>query len=344
MPHKDLLEAMDCKDQESEKKPNQCAVCNSEDLHIFEVLEMQIGLRDNFEYGQCQRCGCISRLSDMLDLSPYYVDGYYSSLWEEKTANSSGIKEWLRKERDRTLFTNSKNPLGRVLSNFTPEVAASYKLVGFYGLKLSNRVLDIGCGGGHLLRRMAEVGFRNLTGIDLFMPERAICHHENLKIVKTDLAAFADQCFDFIMMHHSFEHLPDPLSHLKHIYKMLAPGGLVLLRQPLSDGEAFRRYGPHWFQLDAPRHAAIHSVKSMEWLARECGMEVERIIWDSTDLQFWVSEQYARDIPLYAETSYLCNSARSPFAAGQIKQWKREAVRLNRIGLGDQAAFYLRKG
>lgn len=335
---------MSSKSEKSERKDNQCAVCNNEDLNFFEVPEMQIGLRENFEYGQCPKCGCITRLSEIRDLRPYYAGGTYSTLWEEKPANSSWITEWLRKERDRTLFTNSLNPLGRLLSFFTPEVAASHKLVGFYGPKLSNRVLDIGCGGGHLVRRMAEVGFRNLTGIDLFMPERAICDQENLKIIKTDLTTFPDQCFDLIMMHHSFEHLPDPSSHLKHIYRMLPPGGMVLIRQPLSDSEAFRRYGPHWFQLDAPRHAAIHSVKSMEWLVEKCGMKIERIVWDSTDLQFWASEQYAMGIPLFSETSYFCNPAQSPFSTIQIKHWKKEAAKLNRVGLGDQAAFYLRKG
>lgn len=211
--------------QKPKGKLNQCAVCRSEDLNIFVVPEMQIGLRENFEYGQCPRCGCITLLSEIHDFSPYYAGGYFTRLWEERPANSSGLNEWLRKQRDRTLFTNSLNPLGRLLSFLSPEDVASYKIVGFYGPKLSKRVLDIGCGGGHLLRRMAEVGFRNLPGIDLFMPERAICDQGNLKILKADLKAFPDQSFDFVMLHHSFEYLPHPSSHLKHIYKMLAPGG-----------------------------------------------------------------------------------------------------------------------
>ena len=148
---------------------------------------------------------------------------------------------------------------------------------------------------------------------------------------------------DLIMFYHSLEHFLDHPALLKHIERMLAPQGVILVRQPVSDGLAFHRYGRYWFQLDAPRHAVIHSVKSMEWLLRECGMRIKKIIWDSNEQQFWASEPYARDIPLFAEHSYFCNPQGSLFSADQIKQWKKEAADLNRIGQGDQAAFYICK-
>lgn len=114
-----------------------------------------------------------------------------------------------------------------------------------------------------------------------------------------------------------------------------------MVRQPVCDGEAFQRYGVNWVQLDAPRHAVLHSVRSMYLLAEHCGFKIKDIVWDSTDLQFWGSEQYALDIPFCNDNSYFCDPERSLFTSAQITNWKKEAAALNRQGRGDQAAFFL---
>jgi hypothetical protein len=49
------------------------------------------------------------------------------------------------------------------------------------------------------------------------------------------------------------------------------------------------------------------------------------------------------DVALYDLESYLLNAEGSLFSAKQIDQWKREASRLNRIELGDQASFYFER-
>jgi hypothetical protein len=188
---------------------------------------------------------------------------------------------------------------------------------------------------------MAEVGFQNLIGIDLFAPESVTRDEENCRILKGDLSLLRGQCFDIIMMHHCFEHFDEQAAHLRLTRDLMTPKSLLLIRQPLSDGEAFRRYGANWFQLDAPRHATLHSVNSMRLLVQECGLRIRNIIWDSTDQQFWASEQYASNVPMYSEDSYFCKPEGSRFTDGQVRKWKREAARLNRDGLGDQAAFYI---
>jgi SAM-dependent methyltransferase len=188
---------------------------------------------------------------------------------------------------------------------------------------------------------MAEAGFQNLVGIDLFIPETATFNYGNLKIVRGDLSGIRGRTFDLIMMHHCFEHNGDPINQLQLARKLLSKNGLMLIRQPLCDSEAFRRYGPHWAQLDAPRHAIVHSLRSMKLIVQQCGLKIKDIVWDSTDQQFWVSEQYANDIPLYSEVSYFCNPKMSFFTSQQIARWKREAKRLNACNKGDQAAFYI---
>jgi hypothetical protein len=67
---------------------------------------------------------------------------------------------------------------------------------------------------------------------------------------------------------------------------------------------AWEHYGVKWVQLDAPRHFSLHPVESIRLLAKKAGLKVVNITHNSTSFQFWGSEQYERDIPLYDKRSY----------------------------------------
>lgn len=320
-----------------------CAVCEGNELSSFWVREMQIGLREIFQYGQCIACGAITRLSKVPDMSVYYPFEYYSFQEHSAKQHNGKFRSWLRSSRDRTLLTRSGNPIERILGAISTDSSFLYRIVGYCRVKLSSHILDVGCGSGHLLLRMAELGFKNLVGIDRYIPEKSINAERGFRLIKGGLSGLQEYPFDLIMMHHFLEHSEDQITELRLARDLLSAGGNILIRQPLCDSEAFRRYGVDWFQLDAPRHAIIHSVKSMEMLTEQCGLKIKRIVWDSTDQQFWASEQYAHGIPMYDNRSYLQNPERSLFGPGQILEWKREAAVLNRNSLGDQAAFYIRK-
>jgi len=320
-----------------------CAICKGNEFASFQVREMHIGLRVIFQYGHCSACGAITRLSKVPDLSEYYPSEYYSFQERSLQQNNGKFKSWFRSLRDRALLTDSVNPIGRFLGKISKDTSSLYSIVGHCQLKLSSRVLDVGCGSGRLLLRMAELGFRNLVGIDRYVPEAATIREAGVRIIKGDLSDLKESPFDLIMMHHVLEHCEDQVGQLRLVKNLLAPGGNILIRQPVSDSKAFRRYGSNWFQLDAPRHAVIHSVKSMGVLAEKCGLRIREIIWDSTDQQFWASEQYAQGVPMYDERSYLRNPEHSLFRQGQILEWKREAAVFNKDSIGDQAAFYLRR-
>jgi SAM-dependent methyltransferase len=305
---------------------------------------MQLGLRERFEYGLCGTCGAVTRLSAVSNLEPYYPPDYYPFTQRPVQSKDFPIKMWLKDQRDRILLAQGHYFFGRFLSRVSRrETTMLYQLLGKCRIGFSSRILDIGCGSGHLLRRMAELGFRDLTGVDLFIPENAIPKLKGITFIKGEAKQLEGQTFDLIMLHHFLEHCDDPLDQLKLACNLLSARGVLLIRQPLCDSEAFQRYGMNWCQLDAPRHAVLHSLISMRLLANKSGLRIQDIVWDSTDFQFWASEQYALDVALYDLKSYLLNPEGSLFSAKQIDQWKREAARLNRIGLGDQAAFFFER-
>ena len=112
---------------------------------------------------------------------------------------------------------------------------------------------------------------------------------------------------------------------------------------PVIDSWAWENYGVNWVQIDAPRHFFVHSRKSIKLLAEKVGLTVKKIIYDSTELQFWGSEQYKGDIPLEVENSYSINPSKSIFSKKKIKMFEKKAKKLNSKGRGDQAIFYLGK-
>jgi SAM-dependent methyltransferase len=329
--------------QPPNKNIGSCAVCGHESLDTFIVREMQIGLREAFEYGRCNRCEAIIRLSKINDMGRYYPENYYAFAERGEQPLARSARSWFRNWRDRALLTKSLDPVGRIFRWRSQESIDLYRILGKCQINLSSSVLDVGCGSGYLLQRMAEVGFQNLLGIDLFIPETTLLNFRNPKIVRGILSQLRDRTFDLIMMHHSFEHNEDPINELRLARELLSRNGSILVRQPVSDSEAFRSYGSNWFQLDAPRHAVVHSLTSMKLIVQQCGLTIKDIVWDSTDQQFWASEQYAQGVPMYDERSYLQNPEHSLFSRGQILAWKRQAAVLNKNSVGDQAAFYLRR-
>jgi hypothetical protein len=73
------------------------------------------------------------------------------------------------------------------------------------------------------------------------------------------------------------------------------------------------------------------------------GLRVESIEFDSNAFQFWGSEQYQRDIPLYHEKSFLKSRRKSIFTDSQIVEYEKRSAELNADKNGDQATIYIRK-
>ena len=208
-------------------------------------------------------------------------------------------------------------------------------------LNLNSKILDVGSGAGQLLHDLKILGFSNLLGIDLFI-EQDLNYQNGVRIIKGDINALNQQ-FDFIMLHHSFEHMPDPLPTLKKLHSLLKPNRYLLIRIPIADSYAWRKYGVNWLQLDAPRHLYVHTTKSMTRLAEESGFKVADVIYDSSSFGLMGSEQYLKDIPLEDETSYNVNFGKSIFTHEQVEYFDSKAAELNEKNDGDQACFYFYK-
>jgi 2-polyprenyl-3-methyl-5-hydroxy-6-metoxy-1,4-benzoquinol methylase len=141
-------------------------------------------------------------------------------------------------------------------------------------------VLDVGCGTGEFLDAMRQYGHWDTLGLDV--DERSIAYvREVLKIEayvgRLGEIAFADDAFDAITMWDTLEHIHNPRAALAECWRILRPGGHLLIRVPSLDSLDARLFGPYWSGLDAPRHLTVFSRKTVKRLLSISGFHVQRL-------------------------------------------------------------------
>lgn len=320
-----------------------CRICGSKDEHrIVRAREMMFGTREEFDYFECRRCGTV-QIAAVPDLARHYPPEYLS--FDEQrplVLDETFAKRLAARWAGPRLATGRGIPGDLILwlkpwvaDHFPPSLRHPY-----LALKPSTRILDIGCGRGHLLRTLRCFGFRELQGADAFIDDDLELPG-SIRVYRRQISEIEGE-YDLVMMHHSFEHMTDPNAALLEVKRLLAPDGICLIRVPLANA-AWERYGTDWVQMDPPRHLFLFTERALLSMAEKAGFDIDDVVYDSTSFQFWGSEQYRRDIPLRDERSHdIPLNPKSIFTREQVKEWEDEAAELNRERRGDQACFYLK--
>lgn len=307
-----------------------CRICgNKTDNHSFTAKERMLGMNDEFEYFECSNCMCLQISEIPKNIDRYYPSDYYSYQQPVFPTKLTGVRYFLKKSlagycSGKFSFT------GLLLSKFydNPFTWLKPNVVSF-----DSKILDVGCGTGRLLLSMKRSGYQNLTGIDPYNSEDII-YNNGVKVFKKNVFEMDEQ-FDLVMLHHSFEHMENPKAILEKLRQLITPNGNIIIRIPVANSYAWRKYQTHWVQLDAPRHFFLHTIKSMNILANECALKLQSFEYESSAFQFTGSEKYLRGIGF--------SEKETAFSKMQIKIFQKEAKRLNKLNDGDSACFYLHK-
>ncbi len=299
---------------------------------------MMLGTREGFDYLECVECGSLQIDPLPASLDRFYPPDYYTRRLRPERTPPSLLVRWGRSLRRRLrrgwskIRLSSEGALVRALSG---RRYARFDWFRRTGTGLDDAILDVGCGSGRLLRRLAGDGFTRLVGID---PRWAGKDSDDagIRFARESPEEHAGQ-YRLVMAHHSFEHMRDPTAAFAAMARLVERGGHLLLRVPVADGWARRHYGADWVQLDAPRHLHLPTRRGVEILARRSGLHLVQAVDDSGPFQIWGSELYRRDIPLSGPGP----GGRRALPWSVRLRARRAARRLSRAGLGDQACFYL---
>ena len=96
----------------------------------------------------------------------------------------------------------------------------------------ATRILDLGCGSGALLERLAAMGYRDLMGVDIRPPASG----SSITYRQADLDCFRldvpHGAFDLALAVEVIEHIENPGLFLAELARLLRPGGMGLFTTP----------------------------------------------------------------------------------------------------------------
>lgn len=138
-------------------------------------------------------------------------------------------------------------------------------------------LLDIGCGAGQFLHFAKNHGWQELAGIE---PVSEVAHMARSltrsPIHEVDLhdTRLPSDYFAAIASWDVIEHLPKPRKALTEMWRMLRPGGILVLSTPNLDGVALRFLQGKAQQVMPPEHLIYYARSTMCSLIENAGFSV----------------------------------------------------------------------
>ncbi|MBL8937229.1 MAG: class I SAM-dependent methyltransferase [Archangium sp.] len=140
-------------------------------------------------------------------------------------------------------------------------------------------VVDVGCSAGYVLEAGRRLGLEPI-GVDISQFAVGLCREKGFRAELGSLSKIplADESVDIVTLKHTLEHVPDPLAGLKELFRILRPGGSVLIVVPDADkwkialmprvGRDLRPELRGW------QHHVYFSSSTLRLALARCGFEV----------------------------------------------------------------------
>ncbi|MEW5945242.1 MAG: class I SAM-dependent methyltransferase [bacterium] len=246
------------KDRAFEFEHVPCALCGSEEeRQLYEVPTTVYGRKERIWYVKCVGCGLV-RMNPRLPAEVLLA--LYSELRVCDFDAGGGAAE--------SCYSTAQEPRRRLVEKYCR----------------GGRLLDVGSGDGQFLHTMKKAGWE-VEGIEIVESQAAYQREKLGLTVQTgtiETAEFQGRVFDVITLWALLEHVPDPLSVLRHAAESLSPDGTIIVSVPnIGSLEAFL-FRRRWFGLCPPFHLFMFEPKTMKNISVRAGLSVERIIYAST--------------------------------------------------------------
>ena len=117
--------------------------------------------------------------------------------------------------------------------------------------KKGTSLLDRGCAEGFFLYNASKAGYAT-KGVELSQDAAEYAQKEfglDVEAGRFEESRFAGNCFDVVTLWQVLEHLPYPLTTLKEVYRILKPGGLVVVSTPDIRSITARIFRKRWWNI-----------------------------------------------------------------------------------------------
>lgn len=238
-----------------------CAVCDSSEL------EFLFHHHHDWQVRRCTNCG-------LTQVAPRPTSREVAALYEADGQHFDPYKEQLEVHRQ-YFRLKAKEILGLLLAqgNWHEKLRVSKKIPN-KTLVQRGKLLDIGCALGVFLTEAKSLGFEPY-GVDISEAAVAHCCGLGLAVVRGILGGKGVELpsgnFAVVTAFEIIEHERDPKGMMRQVYKLLQPGGIVVVTTPNHASWWRMIMGKWWLGYRHPEHLFFFDPKSVSNLLRMTG-------------------------------------------------------------------------
>jgi len=236
----------------------QCPVCKAEITKVLFKSENRHGRLlqvppAEFNVTQCTVCGLVGLPE--VDTNEAYYKLYYPQGYHSPKQSSLLTLIWGR------------------FSSFL--VRRKINLITRY-IETPCKLLDVGCGPGGFLKQLESCSF-DAHGLEPVQEAVEAAQQAGLEVTRGNIltSALTPESYDVVTLWHVFEHLKDPVPALNKLYRILKPGGILVMTMPNVNSMAAHVGGKYWFHLDSPRHLWLYNETNIKTLLSAANFKVE---------------------------------------------------------------------
>lgn len=259
--------------QEVRKEQVACDLCGGNQVEVlFKARDLILEVsQEAFPVVKCRGCGLVfvNPRPARDEMGRFYPTERYYSMTEAST-QSRGIRRVLK----RAVYHTYSEKQG-----WLPKVA-------LWPLQLNiqvvvpgppGRLLDVGCGNGSYLDLMKQVGWQTF-GVEPGAAGAQYARSKGHKIFQGELldAQYQDACFDALVLCQVLEHVWNPVETLKECYRVLRPGGTIVVDVPNFEICELSVFGPCWYALHVPHHLYHFSKRTLQLIMEQAGFEITK--------------------------------------------------------------------
>ncbi|MEW6247787.1 MAG: class I SAM-dependent methyltransferase [Nitrospirota bacterium] len=273
---------------------------------------------DEFTIVRCEECGLLythPRPSPE-EIGRYYPPQYFSSAPAKSRTGverllkrlSENTKRWIREDFYGYPGSAPNGPLrflrkALLWPEKTRRVLSGRDVLPWVG---EGCLLDVGCGPGVNLATLQSQGW-DVYGIEFSDTAAAQARArvgDRIHTGTLETAPFAESSFDVVLFSHSLEHMCSPCDALARAWRLLKPGGRLMVAAPNAESWERRIFGRWWFPWEIPRHLYHFDKATLTRLLQKAGFQV---CWARTAVgslffmasleRFWM-HRFGRALPL----------------------------------------------
>jgi SAM-dependent methyltransferase len=203
-------------------------------------LTRSLGSKNSFSVLACRSCRTLFTETLPAEASSEDYDAYYS---EENLSVPKFIE----------------GRLAEIVDSFSP-------------YRKTNRLLDIGCGAGSLLKAARNAGWE-AEGLEVSRPAVEHVRSEGFKAFHGELEAanYPEGYFDVVTASELLEHVPEPGRLVRDIARILRKGGLWWATTPHANGASGQILKLDWSVISPPEHLHLFSRAALRTLLLNSG-------------------------------------------------------------------------